>query len=426
MSTLELSFWIGGLIICSAVLLRACLMAVDGLLQYRHTQAQRTREAEMWDLRIAAVRKVVDAQAVQEGTWTGWRSFQVRRKVKEDAIDGICSFYLYPHDGKAIATYRPGQFLTIQVRTPGKASPDVRCYSLSDSPKRDHYRLTIKRIVSPPGDASVPPGRVSNYLHDHIHENDIIDVRAPSGSFFLDMSKETPVVLIGGGVGVTPALAMLNAICESGSARETWFFYGVRNRAEHIMADHLRKIAAEHPNVHLQVCYSRPSDKCTPGIDYHHKSHVNVELLKRVLPSSNYHFYMCGPGPMMDGLVQGLEDWGVPAECVHLELFGPSAASKGPAKIDLKPEGTVTGPTVKFHKSGKIVSWDSQVSHLWQLAKLAGVEIDSGCLQGNCGTCQVAIISGEVEYPQKPAFDPQQGTCLVCCSVPKTSLELNA
>ncbi len=88
-----------------------------------------------------------------------------------------------------------------------------------------------------------------------MEEGDILNVQAPGGDFFLDMHRQTPVVLIGGGIGITPVLSMLNAIVESGSKRETWFFLGIRNSAEHVFREHLEAIDQANENVHVRIVY---------------------------------------------------------------------------------------------------------------------------------------------------------------------------
>ncbi|MGH9808000.1 MAG: FAD-binding oxidoreductase, partial [Terriglobia bacterium] len=238
--------------------------------------------------------------------------------------DDICSFYFVAHDQMTLPRFRPGQYLTFQLRIPDQAQPVIRCYSLSDSPERPgYYRCTIKRIAPPRDQPDAPGGVASSFFHG-CHEGDLVDVRAPSGNFFLDLNSTRPVVLIGGGIGLTPVLSMLNAICDAAVPRETWFFYGVRNRREHAMYEHLRQIAAGHPNVNLVVCYSDPTDNCIEGKDYDVRGWVSVDLFKKTLPSNNYEFYICGPPPMMESVTQGLREWGVPAADIHFEAFGPA------------------------------------------------------------------------------------------------------
>jgi ferredoxin-NADP reductase len=178
----------------------------------------------------------------------------------------------------------------------------VRCYSLSDCPRPDIYRVTIKRI--PSAEEGAPSGLASSFFHERVREGDILDVKAPSGQFHLDATGTGGLVLIGSGIGVTPVLSMLNTLVVQSSRREIWFFHGIRSRSEHVMKQHLEAIARENPNVHQQVCASKPDLHYEFGRDYHHKGRVSVDLFKTLLPSNNYDFDLCGPGPMMQDLTQ--------------------------------------------------------------------------------------------------------------------------
>ncbi|MEC9206642.1 MAG: FAD-binding oxidoreductase, partial [Pseudomonadota bacterium] len=247
---------------------------------------------------------------IEEGAWNGFRKFRVSKKQIE--AKDQCSFYLTPHDGRPVPPFAPGQFLTFRLDIPDQKKPVIRCYSLSDCSRPDHYRVTIKR-VPPPRDTDYPPGLSSNFFHDSIEEGQILDVRAPGGHFFLDTTRSTPVVLIGGGIGLTPVLSMVNHIVETGSKRETWFFYGVQNGEDHAMKEHLQKIDEEHENINICVVYSRPRDgEDVEGRDYKYKGRVGADLFREVLPSNNYDYYFCGPPPMMNSLFEGLREWDVP------------------------------------------------------------------------------------------------------------------
>ncbi len=169
---------------------------------------------------------------------------------------------------------------------------------------------------------------VSSHFHDRVHVGDILDVKAPGGHFHLNIESRTPVVLIGGGIGVTPALAMLNYLVTAPGKRDVWFFYGVRNSREHMLRDYLREIASQHPQVRLVVCYSDPLPGDVPKEDYDFAERVSVDLMKRLLGVNNYEYYLCGPPPMMASLTYGLSKWGVPEERIHFEAFGPASVKK--------------------------------------------------------------------------------------------------
>lgn len=390
-------------------------------------------ESAYYDQQVAMLRNQVKASSAHMRaereratlTWNGIRKYRIDRKVPEGG--GICSFYLKPHDGKGHPPFEPGQYLTFQLKIPGKDKPVIRCYSLSDSPlQRDYYRVSIKKVPPPRDRPDLPPGLSSNFFHDQLQEGDILDVKAPSGKFFMDQTKHTPVVLIGGGVGLTPVMSMVNSIVLSGSKRETHFFYGVRNSKEHVMKEHLEQLARDHENIHLHVCYSDPEEGDEEGRDYQHAERVSVDLFKRALPSNNYDFYICGPPPMMESLVRDLDEWGVPEANVHFEAFGPASVKKAKPK---PAEDAAAAPAeaieVEFAKSGKKVAWDASFDSLLEFGEAQGIAMDSGCRAGNCGTCITAVKSGDVKYVEEPGSAPEAGSCLVCVSVPKGNLVLD-
>ena len=420
-------YQIGGGLVLFAVVVQAAALAVAYLLRLAGQRKQRRLSLELLEREVEAARRRARFVEATQFSWPGYRKFKVIKKQEE--CRDVCSFYLAPHDGKRIPSFRPGQFLTFSLHIPGKAPGEVtdivRCYSLSDSPgDLSHYRITLKRLGSPPDKPGVPPGAASSYFHQQLKEGDIVDAKAPSGSFCLDVAQPLPVVLIGGGIGLTPVLSMLNAVVESGSKREVWFFLGVMNGDQHAFREHLEKIAREHENVRLHVCYSDPKESEVAGKDFHHAERVSIGLFKRLLPSNNYDFYICGPPPMMQALTAGLTEWGVPEARIHFEAFGPASVKKA---VPTPPAGAgAVKWAVTFSKSGKVLSWDSSVGSLLDLASMNGVPIDSGCRAGNCGTCITAIRSGSVDYLREPGSAPEKGSCLACVCVPKGDLVLDA
>lgn len=341
----------------------------------------------------------------------------------------ICSFYLVPHDGKEIPRFNPGQYLTFNLRLHVREKPLIRCYSLSNSPfERSYYRVSIKRLDPPPkAPPTAPPGLSSNFFCTKLKEGDILDVKAPSGEFYLDLSSHTPVVLIGGGIGLTPVLSMLDAICDAESNRETWLFYGIRNGSEHIMREHLAQLEAEHENVHLHVCYDSAREGVdTMGVDYHHAEWVSVDLFKRVLPSNNYEFYICGPPPMMKSLTEGLDDWGVPKKHVNFEAFGPASVKKAKPAAKKTPAAGAAAIEIEFAKSGKTLTWDGSAENILDLAEENDIEIEYGCRTGSCGTCVTAVKGGEFDHIKTPGASHEDTSCLACIAVPKSNLTLDA
>src|SRR5262249_49283147 len=159
--------------------------------------------------------------------------------------------------------------------------------------------------------------------------------KAPAGGFTIDLKQhDQPLVLIGGGIGITPLLSMLNAIVAAGAPREGWLLFCVRDDRGHIMLTHLETIAPAPTKLHPPFFYSRPTSAVDdPSI---HTGHIDLAAMQRLIPSTAFDFYVCGPSSMMDSVARDLEAWGVPANRVHTEAFGPATIKQ-----------TLHGPTAQ-------------------------------------------------------------------------------
>ncbi len=359
-------------------------------------------------------------RAAQAPSWAGFRPFSLREKVRES--DDVSSFHFAPDDGRRLPSYLPGQYLTARLAIPGVERPVVRSYSLSDIARTDHYRLTIKRIGPRPGELRAATGLVSTHFHDRLAVGDRIEAKAPAGAFTVDVRQhDQPVVLIGGGIGITPLLSMLNSIAAAESPRETWLLYGVRDEREHIMRTHLETIARTRSNVHLHVFYSRPTRAMdAPGI---HIGRIDRGALQRLIPSTAYEFYVCGPPAMMDSVTRGLETWGVPADRVHVEAFGPATVKQAVRGPTAQPD---CGFDVTFARSGVTALWSRCELPILELAEEHSVAIDFGCRAGSCGTCVTRVLSGAVRYLHQPNARLEANEILPCIAVPTEPLMVDA
>lgn len=421
MTSLSLLLWI----VVGIALQIALWLGIEAWHHWREFQQLRRSGAALSADSMAQVPQASEPATVS--AWSGLRTFRVERKVLEDGGQSVCSFYLAPQDLQPLPEFLPGQFLTFRLDVPtpqGGAEQTIRCYSLSEAPSPEHYRVSIKRVPAADG-GDLPPGRASNYFHDHVHPGSLLQVRAPGGHFHIDRS-DAPVVLIAGGIGITPMLSMLNWCLREQPGREVWLYYGVRNSREVVMKAHLDALAAAHPHFHLRLCFSDPLPDDRAGHDYQHRGRVDVALMRSQLPLKPYHFYICGPTAMMESLVHALEDWGVPDARIHFEAFGPASIKRRNAPGIAPAQSTLGDIMVTFAKSGKQLPWQLGAGSLLEFAESQGIVVNSGCRAGGCGSCQTAIVAGEVAYQQAPDCDPEPGSCLLCVCTPKTSVTLEA
>ena len=143
-------------------------------------------------------------------------------------------------------------------------------------------------------------------------------------------------MLLSAGVGLTPLTSMLNAIVRVGSGRPTWFIHGARNKREHAFHEHHRRVSEQHKNVNMHVRYSQPSPEDVAGADYDDEGHVEIELIKRLVPHKECDFYLCGPSPFMESVFGGLLKWGVHETRIHYEFFGPASGLHQRGKVSTR------------------------------------------------------------------------------------------
>lgn len=261
---------------------------------------------QLADLLIGAEEQAYAGAAAAPGGWRGTRSFKLVRKVPESAE--ITSFYLQPVDGGPVMRYHPGQYIGLKLIIDGREVR--RNYSLSAPPDETTYRISVKRE---------PGGLVSNYLHDRLEVGSSLELFAPAGEFVLQPGNR-PLVLISGGVGITPMLSMLHAAHEQN--RPVTFIHFARNAQVHAFRDWIDELAARHPQAQCFYCHEEQGE-----VPAHAYGRPSAELLARWLPDTpDVDAYFIGPPPFMGLIKRLLEERGVPPAQMHWEFFGPAAA----------------------------------------------------------------------------------------------------
>lgn len=242
------------------------------------------------------------------GGWRGTRLFRVARKARES--DEITSFYLRPDDGGELLAFAPGQYIGVKLTIDGEEVR--RNYSLSAAHDGREYRISVKRE---------PNGKVSNYLHDRLHAGDAIEVLAPAGDFTLEHS-EKPLVLISGGVGITPTLAMLEVALAS--KRPVHFIHAARHAGVHAFRDLIDTYAREHAQLRYFYMYSEAH---AGHAATHGTGQLDEARLGEWLPESrDIDVYFLGPVGFMKSMKRHLKALGVPESQTRYEFFGPAKA----------------------------------------------------------------------------------------------------
>ena len=261
---------------------------------------------------IAREGRIYEEQKESAGGWNGWRDFRIEQVVEESSV--IRSFLLRPVDGGGVMDHRPGQYLTFWFEIPGHP-PIKRNYSISSAPNGETYRISVKRE---------PQGQVSGWLHDEAKAGTVLKVAAPAGEFFLADHPERPVVLLSGGVGLTPMVAMLERIAAKHPDLPTWYIHGTHDRHTHAMRDHVRALAEGKTAITVVDFHQTPLADEVAGRDYDRKGIITDEWLVENTPVGEADYYLCGPRPFLRAAVSRLSLAGVPSDRIHYEFFGPA------------------------------------------------------------------------------------------------------
>ena len=260
---------------------------------------------QLAEILIGAEKQMYDTNAEADGGWRGAREFKVVSKTVES--DEITSFVFAPVDGGKVLAHQPGQYISVVVTAEGQEAR--RQYSLSDVSNGSTYRISVKREQG---------GKVSNHLHDNVKVGDVVSLFPPAGDFTLAESDK-PLVLISGGVGITPTLAMLGAALRTN--RPVHFIHAARNAGVHAFRDHIDGLAASHPQLRRHYVYEQGET----GADA--TGYITREHLASWLPESrDVEAYFLGPTPFMKAVKSQLRELGVPEAQTHYEFFGPAEA----------------------------------------------------------------------------------------------------
>lgn len=346
-------------------------------------------------------------------SWAG--SLRVAQILRETPT--ILTFRLADPAGDRLPfDFLPGQFLQVEVEPePGKTAR--RSYTIASSPtQRAHVELSVKREEQ---------GAVSRFLHDHVKVGDLVKVSGPFGAFTFTGTDADSVVLIAGGVGITPMMSVLRYLTDTAWPGEIFFLYGARSTEEFAFREDIERLERRHENLHVFATMHR-----APGTVWHGaEGPITKEMLASAVPDlARRRIHLCGPPAMMAAVKAQLAELGVPEALLHTEAFGPASMPVDP----LEPPTQATpvaqpGPppaagadaaaaTITFSVSGVSAPLPTDQTVL-EAAEGAGVEIPYSCRVGECGVCVTKLIDGEVTMAVESGLAPEdkaQGYILAC------------
>jgi ferredoxin-NADP reductase/predicted pyridoxine 5'-phosphate oxidase superfamily flavin-nucleotide-binding protein len=340
-----------------------------------------------------------------------WRECLVTKVVQESEL--VKSFYLKAQTG-GLPRFKAGQFLTLKAYINGKQQ--IRTYTLSSGPSDEFYRISVKREAD---------GVFSSFLHQQIQTGEVLSFKAPSGAFYIEPGAERPAVLMAAGIGITPMVSMVRHILHDAirtrSIRQTIMLCSVQNLAQRSFFDELNTLAAQSDG-HLRVIWAltTPEPHAVEGEDYHFKGRISGALLKAILPIDDYEFYLCGPSGFMQSMYDVVIALGVSDKRIMAEAFGPAHLQRQLAE---NAANTIAAPAadnaiIEFSNSQFEHVWSKEDGSLLEFAEAHGLSPEFACRSGQCGSCKVRLLEGEVSYQTPPSCSYNDDQVVLCCAMP--------
>ncbi len=316
-----------------------------------------------------------------------------------------------PAGGGVPFEHLPGQFLTLEIEPSG--IPTRRSYTIASPPtRRDWIEITVKREEQ---------GLVSRWLHDQVRPGDRLKVRAPNGTFTFTGTEAGGIVLIGGGVGITPLMSVVRALTDWQWAGEVHLVLSFRSPSDYLFREEIATLQSSNPRLSVTVTMSDPQGEPWSGPT----GRIDQMLLRRAVANiAAQRVHLCGPPTMMDAVKSVLIDLGVPQSQIKAEAFG--TIKRNPTARTSKSQAVAGRVTFLSSQTTLPVS---EGTTILDVADAANIPIDNACRSGTCGTCRVKLLSGKVRMPVEDALTEDEkasGQILACQAEVEGDVEVEA
>lgn len=354
------------------------------------------------------------AAPVPKKFWSG----ELRIARIFDETHDVKTFRLVPLDGGPLPfVHTAGQYLNLALTIDGKRVN--RSYTIASAPTRSAYcELTVKQAAN---------GYASRHLHQTWREGATVKVSAPAGRFVFEGHEAKRVVLVAGGIGITPMMSIVRSLTDRGWQGEMYLLFSVKAVRDIVFCDELEYLQSRFKNLHVRILISRDPETAWDGL----RGQITRDVVSGFVPGlERGPVLLCGPDAMMTAMRTLFTSLGVPDAEVHQEAF-TSPASIEPSVSDEAVDAPLAEgalANIAFTRSGRTAAVTGEESVL-EAAEEAGVTIPFECRSGICGQCKTQLVSGRVTMDVQDALtaaDRSRGVILACQARATRDLEIDA
>ena len=335
-----------------------------------------------------------------------------------DETHDVKTFRLVALDGGPLPfVHTAGQYLNLALTIDGKRVN--RSYTIASAPTRSAYcELTVKHAAN---------GSASRHLHQTWREGATVKVSAPAGRFVFEGHEAKRVVLVAGGIGITPMMSIVRSLTDRGWQGEMYLLFSLKAVRDIVFRDELEYLQSRFKNLHVRILISRDPETAWDGP----RGQITRDVVSGFVPGlARGPVLLCGPDAMMAAMRALFTSLGVPAAEVHQEAF-ISPASIEPSVSDEAVDAPLAEgalANIAFTRSGRTAAVTGEESVL-EAAEEAGVAIPFECRSGLCGQCKTQLVSGRVTMDVQDALtaaDRSRGVILACQARATRDLEIDA
>lgn len=336
--------------------------------------------------------------------------------VRRESADAVSVAFEVPPMLQPEYKFTQGQYLTLKINVDGEELR--RSYSICTSPFTDNeWRVAVKEVNG---------GKVSTFINRELKVGDSVEVMTPMGNFHSPLSgaKKKMYYLFAGGSGITPILSILKSVLYVEKQSEIVLFYANRDEDSVIFKGELAKVlAANAERLRIVYIYDQPKS----SVSENQKGFLTQEKIAAFAKeyfqlSQDHEFFICGPGPMMEVVKDGLKKLNIKEDKIHIEYF---SAVLDTLKNAEKGSGEGKVCKVKVVQYGIETEMDlaSDGITILDAALEAGVDVPFACKGAVCCTCRAKVLEGKVKMDANFALtdkEVEQGYILTCQSHPLT------